>query len=205
LAGRKLIEAYRGKEKAVVTVPLLTDAEGRKMSKSDGTGIPLGTGANDMYGKIMSLPDSFVSNMFIQCTDVDAEFIAAMHTELSQGANPMLYKKQLALDIVSRFYTSEEGVQAQLNFESTVQKDQMPEEIPEWTLSAGLYEIGELLFISGLVDSKSDSKRMVQQGAVVLYDDGTESKITDSHTFVQAKDGLVLRVGKRRYVRLRTS
>lgn len=205
LAGRKLIEAYTGKEKIVLTVPLLTDASGKKMSTSDGSGIPLNTTAEDMFGKIMSLPDGFIIGMFVQCTEVPSDEIESIAKSLDIGENPIDYKKKLALNIVSRFYGDESGKEAQKAFESVVQGDQLPEDIQEWTLDSGLYEVTELLFNIGLVESKSDGKRMVQQNAVSLYEDNEEKKVTDPRTFIEVKDGMIVRVGKRRFIKLKTN
>ncbi len=204
LAGRKLIEAYTGKEKAVLTVPLLTDASGKKMSKSDGTGIPLDTTAEDMFGKIMSLPDSFIVNMFVQCTDMSTEEIFEVKGAIESGENPIDYKKRLALNIVSRFYGDEAGVDAQQRFLSVVQNQELPHDIPEWTIDPGLYEISDLIFIVGLVESKSDARRMVQQGAVSLYEQDKEQRVMDPRTFIEVKNKMILRVGKRRYIQLLT-
>jgi len=203
LAGRKLVEAYNGKEKIVLTVPLLTDASGKKMSTSDGSGIALNATATDMFGKIMSLPDDFILGMFVQCTEVADEGIAVIKMALDTGANPMGYKKQLALDIVSRFHGDEAGNEAQNNFESTVQNDELPDDMPEWKMDAGLQEISELIFSVGLVESKGDAKRMIQQNAVSIYENGEEKKIPDPRTFVEVKDGMIIRVGKRRFIKLK--
>jgi len=202
LAGRKLIEAYTGKEKCVLTVPLLTDASGKKMSTSDGSGIPLNTTAEDMFGKIMSLPDDFIVGMFIQCTEVLEDRIKEIEQALQRGENPIAYKKQLALNIVSRFYGEDLAKSAQGAFESVVQGDELPEDIQEWTVDAGVYEITDLVFNAGLVDSKSDAKRMVQQNAVSLYENNEEKRISDPRTFIEAKNGMIIRVGKRRFIKI---
>jgi len=203
LAGRKLLDVYSHKEKVVLTVPLLTDEHGRKMSKSDGTGIPLGTGAEDMYGKIMSLPDSFIIPLFIQCTTVDLDVIDSIRHSIQEGQNPMMYKKQLAFDIVSRFYGLDMARSAETAFESVVQHDLLPLNIPDVTVQGGVYDSIDIVFMSGLVDSKSEARRMLQQHAVSVYVDGVEQRLLDPHSVIHVVNGMVVRVGKRRFVRLR--
>jgi tyrosyl-tRNA synthetase len=203
LAGRKLEEEYIGKEKFVLVTPLITDKEGRKMGKSEGNAIPIRSTPQDMYGVVMSLPDDFIQSLFIQCTDVPMDEILSMLQHIERGANPMDYKKKLAYELVRIFHSEEEAQGAQKFFESTVQNDQLPEDIPEWSIDAGLYELVELLSQIGIIDSKSEAKRLSTQGWVVVIENGEEKKITDPRTYIQVKDNMVIRAGKRRYIRLR--
>jgi tyrosyl-tRNA synthetase len=202
LAGRKLIESYIGKEKCVLTVPLITDAQGRKMGKSEGNAIPLVGTAEDMFGRVMSLPDHFIESLFIQCTDVDEERVEELLKAIESGENPMKYKKELASEIVSIFHGPESAQEAQLYFEKTVQKQELPTDIPEWTVKPGIIEVTDLLMDTGMVESKGEAKRLVVQGAVSYFMNDAETTITDPHTHVELKENLVLRVGKRRFVKI---
>jgi tyrosyl-tRNA synthetase len=203
LAGRKLIENYLHKEKAVITNPLLTDSHGRKMSKSDGTGIPLNLTPNDLFGKIMSLPDDFIVNMMIMCTEWEMETINEVRSAIAKGENPLSYKKKLAFELTRRFHSENDAELAQENFESTVQHDELPVEIPEWIIEPGLYEITDLLLDTGLVTSKGEARRLVTQGGVTVLHDSDEKRIDDVHTLVEAKSGLIIKVGKRRFLQLK--
>jgi tyrosyl-tRNA synthetase len=203
LAGRKLLEEYKGKEKFVVTCPLITDKEGRKMGKSEGNAIPIRSKPEEIYAITMSLPDEFIDKLFIQCTDVSLDDIAEMNKKIAAGENPMAFKKQLAYELVKIFHSEDDAKRAQGAFESVVQHDELPDDIPEWKVEPGLTEITDLVYMTGLVDSKSDAKRMVKQGAVSLLDGISEKKIDEPNTLVELKDNLIVRVGKRRYIRLR--
>ncbi len=202
LAGRKLIEQYSHKEKAVVTNPLITDSQGKKMSTSDGTGISLNVSSIDLYGKVMSLPDDFILNLFIMCTELETEKIDSIRDAMEKGENPLTYKKQLAYELTRRFHSEDAAKEAQSFFESTVQHDELPTDIPEWIVEPGLYEITDLLMDTGLVTSKSEAKRMVFQGGVTLLHDIEEKRIDDVHTLVEVKNGMIIKLGKRRFLKL---
>ncbi len=203
LAGRKLIDNYLHKEKAVVVTPLIVNTNGKKMSTSDGTGVPLGIPAQDFYGKIMSLPDTFILPLFTMCSEVPLEKIDEIKRNIDSGANPVDYKKQLAFELAQRFYSESEATHAQEHFESTVQNDELPEDIPEWTIDPGLYGITDLLQDTGLVTSKGEARRLILQGGVTLLQNEEEKRITDVHTLVEAKSGLIIKVGKRRFLTLK--
>lgn len=203
LAGRKLIENYIHKEKCVVVTPLIVNSNGKKMSTSDGTGVPLNVSANDFYGKVMSLPDNFIVTLFQMCTEWSDEQVFEVRKSLDAGDNPVIFKKQLAYELASRFYSKDQADIAQKYFESTVQNNELPIDIPHWIIEPGLYGITDLLLDTGLVTSKGEARRLVMQGGVTLLHDEVEKRIEDVHTLVEAKDDMVLKVGKRRFLKLR--
>lgn len=203
LAGRKLIEQYKGKEKGVVTVPLITDNNGKKMGKSEGNAIPLNLAPADMFGRVMSLSDGFLYNMFLLCTDTPVAEIDEMLVDLSIGANPMVYKKKLAYLITETFHGSDAARQAQHEFESTVQGDALPEDIPEVLVNEQHAVIRDLLVELKLCASNGEAKRMIEENAVSVYSNSEERRITNSKEELELMDGLVIRVGKRRFVRVR--
>jgi tyrosyl-tRNA synthetase len=145
LAGRKLVEQYLNKDKFVVTVPLLTDESGRKTSTSDGTGISLNLGPNDLYAKVMSLPDGFVKNLYYLCTDVSIVVLDEMMADISRGQNPMVYKKRLAHMLTGMFHGRTAADSAEEFFTKTVQEHELPEDIPEWLTQDRQLEARELL------------------------------------------------------------
>ncbi|MDE2590093.1 MAG: tyrosine--tRNA ligase, partial [Patescibacteria group bacterium] len=100
LAGRKLVREIQNREKFVMTTPLLTDSEGRKIGKTEGNVIALTDKPEDLFGKIMSLPDDVVLKGFEYLTDVSLEKLSEIELALSSGENPINFKKQLAFDLV---------------------------------------------------------------------------------------------------------
>lgn len=202
LAGRKLLEQYRGKEKVVVSVPLLTDNNGKKMGKSDGNAVYLDLPPNDMYGSIMALSDGFLEGMFLLATDVEIEEIEKMMAEISRGANPMNYKKRLAFTITRMLHGEDLANDAQHAFESVVQGDALPEDIPVVSIKEDTLMLRDLLVILKLVSSNGEAKRLIEERAVSIFVDGIEKKLEDPKTIIEILTGIVVKVGKRRYAKI---
>lgn len=203
LTGRALLKDYKGKEKIVVSVPLLTDESGKKTSTSDGTGVSLDLSPNDLYGKVMSLPDSFLGNMYILCTDMPMEEIDQILHNLSKGANPMPIKKNLAKLITQNFHGQQAAALAQMAFENTVQGGALPEEIPEIEVPQKRAMIRDLLVEIGLCSSNAEAKRMVEENAVSVYINNEERKVTNPKEELELLNGMIVRVGKRRLVKIK--
>jgi len=185
----------------VFLVPLLVGTDGlKKMSKSLENYIGVDEPPQQMFGKVMSIPDPLILQYFELLTDVpDEEMLELKRAMESGGVNPMELKKRLAREIVSRFHSPEAGAEAELAFERVFQRRELPEEISEFVLPRENVPLGmaSLIVQAGLASSRSEAKRLIIQGAVEL--DG--HRVTnDSWPF---HEGSVLRVGKRRFVRLR--
>ena len=195
LAGRQLVAAMQGGEKFVLTTPLLTDSQGRKIGKPEGNIIALMDPANELFGKIMSLSDDIIIKAFEYLTDVPMEEI----TEMEEADNPMVNKKKLALAIVSQLHAESDAQKAQEHFKKTVQGQETPEDIPVYRYT-GQTEVNilDLLTGSGLVKSKSEARRLVEQGGVEI--DG--ETINNLQLTVNVKDGMILKAGKRKFVKL---
>jgi len=196
LAGRTLVKAYQNREKIVVTTTLLENpVTGEKlMSKSLGTGIGLDEDPNNMYGKTMALPDEAVIQCFIDCTYLSLDEIESIKKELADGANPRDIKMRLAKEIVTMYHDSDSASKAEEYFVTAFQKKETPDDIEELKTEAGI-KIVDLLTEKGIVKSKSDFRRLVDEGAVTLEGE----KITDANATVSAG---VLKVGKKRFVKL---
>ncbi|TAK35321.1 MAG: tyrosine--tRNA ligase [Chloroflexota bacterium] len=199
LAGRTLLQVLKGKEKFVITMPLLEGTDGRKMSKSFGNVIGVSDPPSDMYGRVMSLKDELIIKYFELCTNVPDAEIAAMRAQLEAGVNPMLLKKRLARQIVTEFHSAEDAAAAERDFERVVQAREVPEEIPEVRLdSLRDLTMVDLVLACALAPSRSAARRLVEQGGVEI--DGT--RITDPRAPAQVRNGSIVRGGKRKYVRI---
>ncbi|GIW60880.1 MAG: tyrosine--tRNA ligase [Patescibacteria group bacterium] len=205
LAGRKLVEQYLNKDKFVITVPLLTDENGRKTSTSDGTGVSLNLAPNDLYAKVMSLPDGFLKNLYYLCTDVSVVAIDEMMADISRGQNPMIYKKRLAHLLTKMFHGQTAANSAEEFFAKTVQGHELPEDIPEWLAQDQQLEARELLLRAGMVSSYAEAKRMIEEGAVGLYPRGVkeEQRVDSAKEVIGLEDGMIIRLGKRKYLRVK--
>lgn len=194
LCGRTLQKRMNSKEKFVMTTPLLADKSGRKIGKTEGNAIALDDKPEDLFGKIMSLPDEVVGKCFECLTTLPFDQVEEVNTEIEN--NPLQAKKKLARQIVSELNDDEAGLRAQEAWENTFQKGEIPEEMTEVEMSDGF---AESLVKSGVVSSKSDYRRLLEEGAIMNLD--TEEKITDPK--FEPPSGTRLRIGKKRFVKIK--
>ncbi len=200
LAGRKLVRAYLRKEKFVMTVPLLTDAKGTKIGKTEGNVIGITDAPNDFYGKVMSLGDEAIVNSFTLLTDLPLPEIEEMKLALDRGENPLIFKKKLAFELTKQFNNADLALNAQKNFETTIQKRELGDQINEFpisSLTSSTLPILELLTQTKLASSKSEARRLVEQGAVEI----DQTVVDMVQTNVILKSGMTIRVGKKRFLR----
>ncbi|MFQ5661679.1 MAG: tyrosine--tRNA ligase [Candidatus Paceibacteria bacterium] len=194
--GRMYQEKFDQEPQAIMTLPILVGTDGKnKMSKSLDNYIGITDEPNDMFGKVMSIPDDVIVDYFKLATDVSADEIEKIKSELESGANPKDIKMQLAGEIVT-IYHGENGAQkAKENFENTFSSGGVPEDAQEVSVESGveLYDA-----VSSLVESKSELRRLVESGAVTEV--GGE-KITDINFKIQ-KD-VTLKIGKRRFLKIK--
>jgi tyrosyl-tRNA synthetase len=197
VAGRKLQEALGQKPLVGVICGILPGTDGvQRMSKSIGNVIPINTTASDMYGKIMSIPDAVMGKFARLATRWTPAEIEAMENELTSGSlHPRDAKMRLACEIASIFYGDMEAKIAEEAFVNLFQKKDVPDEMPEFTLEPG-QTVLDVLLAAGLVASKSEGRRMVEQKGVRI--DGVALEKFDA-SFPHPG---VLQVGKRRFVRV---
>ena len=196
LMGRPLQERYGQEPQVVLTMPLLEGTDGlQKMSKSLGNAIGITEPPEQIYGKLMSIPDALMIRYYELLTDEDLSAVKEMH--------PMEAKQRLARLLVKQFHGEPAAQAAQEHFTQVFRKRETPEEIKEFKVPASLIKQGkvsliDLLAESKLAPSRAEAKRLVQQGAVDL--DGT--RLTDPQVPVSPKSGAVLKVGKRQFLKL---
>ncbi len=199
-AGRTLQKDLRNKESFVITTEFLTGTDGRKMSKSWGNAIWLNDDSSNMYGKIMSIKDDLIVEYFTLATAIPMEEVEKVKQELESGTNPIELKKRLAYEIVRELNSQDEAAEAQRSFEQTVQKGELPENIPTFEMDKNdSIEISEFLVKAGLSTSKSEAKRLVEQGGVQF----NSETITNPGHVIIPEDSAVVKAGKRNYVRIK--
>ena len=200
LAGRTLVRVLQDRDKFVLTTPLLEGTDGRKMSKSYGNVIGVASPPYEMYGKIMSLKDDLIARYFELLTDVPERRLEEMARQMAEGTvNPMDQKKQLAFALVTEFHSAEAAREAQERFAREIQRHEVPVEIPEVKLPrGGDWSIIDLLVQLKLATSKSDAKRLVEQGSVSI--DG--QKIVDPRANVAIQIGMVVRGRRRQFAKI---
>ncbi|MEK9178823.1 MAG: tyrosine--tRNA ligase, partial [Patescibacteria group bacterium] len=131
LAGRKLVREMQGRDKFVMTTPLLTDSQGNKIGKTEGNVIAFTDKPSDLYRKIMALGDDVIVKGFEYLTDVSMEEVKEIEQKLEKGENPILYKKKLAFEVTKQLNNEGDARKAEEEFERVVQKGELPSEVAE--------------------------------------------------------------------------
>ena len=199
LAGRKLQQSFGQKPQVCITLPILVGTDGKmRMSKSIGNYVGIDEPPEDKYGKTMSIPDYAMRNWFELATRWTPEQINELLGTVERGElHPMEAKKKLAWEIVSMFDGDEAADGAAAHFSRVHQQRKLPQDMPSRVLT-GPTNVVTIIHDAGFAPSKSQARRLVQQGAVRL--DG--ERITSIETEIEVQGEKVLQVGKRRFLRL---
>ena len=196
LVGRDIMREYGLEPQVVLTTPLLEGLDGvEKMSKSLGNYIGVTESPEEMFGKVMSLSDALMWKYYELLTDLSLRDIET----LKATGQPMEAKMDLARRIVADFHSQAAAEEATRHFDSVIRKKEMPDEIPEKAFPPGDYPLSALLLGSELASSRTEAKRLIEQSAVSMNGRRAESDDTVS---LPASSGLVLKVGKRKFVRI---
>lgn len=187
LMGRDLMHKMKKKNKFVITTPLIVDNDGNKLGKSTGNAIALTSSPQEIFSSVMNFPDSTIIKALEYLTDVKIDKIKEIENEIKNGTNPIQFKKLLAFEIVKQLDGEKKAIDAQQNFENTIQKGQIPEE-----LNIKVKEnISVIAAVSTLVKSSSQAKRLLGEGAIEI--DGQIAKDGKANL----KKGQVLKIGKK--------
>jgi len=196
MAGRKVMSAMGKQPNIAITVEILPGTDGEvKMSKSLGNHIPISTTADDMYGKIMSIPDKAMPHYFRLVTRWTPLEVETLEKQIKEGkVHPRDAKMKLAFEVTDAFYGTEQATQAQNDFVQKFQKKEMPVDMPDFPITNG-QSLLDVIVATQIVTSKSQAKRLFEQGGVSL--DGETVKDWAS----VAQPG-ILQVGKRNFLKL---
>ena len=203
LVGRELQQMRDMKPQQCFIMPLLPGTDGvQKMSKSLGNYIGIDEAPQEIFGKVMSIPDSMILPYFDWLTDTPTTEIKEIEKSLNtMSVNPIELKKTVAYRLVSDFHDSKSAALAQDFFEKTVQGGEVPNDIPEYTVPSGgdasNLKLSNLLVDSGLTASNGEARRLIEQGAVRI----NEIAITKNENIADLDKG-ILRAGRRRYLKL---
>jgi tyrosyl-tRNA synthetase len=217
LVARDLQEMMGQRPQQCFLVPLLVGTDGKmKMSKSLGNYIALEDPPQEMYGKVMSLPDDVMMDYYELVTDVPDKEVAEIGEDLrTRAQNPMELKMRLAREIVEQFHGDEAAQSAEEHFTRVFRERELPEEPETCSLSfsdalrrygtysmetarriEGAVRLARLLWDVGAVESTSEARRLISQGAVEV------NGKPHTETFVILEDSMIIRVGKRRFLRI---
>uniref|UniRef100_A0A7C5Z364 Tyrosine--tRNA ligase n=1 Tax=candidate division CPR3 bacterium TaxID=2268181 RepID=A0A7C5Z364_UNCC3 len=195
LIGRELINKLLKKEKFVITVPLLTGLDGRKMSKSYFNTIPIRDLPNDMFAKVMSVKDSLIPEYFELATNVEENLISEVKADISNGKNQFEWKKRLAFEVVKRYHGEKSAKKAEIWFVNTIQNKQFPSDAKRVYISKKSLNIIDLLTSIGAVSTKSEAKRIVTQGGV----DINGNQVKDKNEIIKIGKDIKVKVGKHKF------
>jgi tyrosyl-tRNA synthetase len=200
LVGRELQREFGQEPQVVMTLPLLVGLDGvQKMSKSYGNYVGITESPREMFGKLMSIPDSLITNYYTLCTDRSAADIRALERRLVAGENPRDIKAELAREVIALYHSPGAAGEAAAEFDRIFREKQVPDQMPDYRVPAAGAGIVDIIVGAGLLPSKSEARRKLAEGAVYL---GT-GRVTDATLTVRVTaEPLVLKVGKRRFLRL---
>ena len=198
LVGRDLQKEYDQEPQCVLTLPLLEGTDGQdKMSKSYGNDIGLTDSPQEMYGKTMSITDEMIVKYFRLAADASDEVLVKIESNLNDSSyNPRDAKRLLARSLVELYYDSDSALKAEDHFDEVIVNKSIPDDIPEFQIE---YEISlvDAVFLSKVVASKSEVRRLVKQGAVSV-----DGKKIDDASF-SLRSGQVIKIGKRRFLKIK--
>lgn len=197
MVGRDLQREYSQAPQIVLTTPLLEGLDGvNKMSKSLNNYIGIDESPNEMFGKVMSISDDLMWRYYELMTDVTPTEIEKMK---SGDENPRNLKVNLAKLIIKDFHSTEVAEKAEADFIARFVKKEIPDEIEETQMTAGIYNLADLLVKSDLAASKGEAKRLIEQGGVKL----NAEKISYAKAEIDLKDDLLIQVGKRKFLKIK--
>lgn len=201
LVGRDVQAAYGQEKQDLVLFDYLTGTDGKqKMSKSIGNTIAIDDTANDMYGKVMSIPDKLIVQYFTLATDTPPEELTTIQAELKKKkTSPRDTKAKLARAIVALYHGATAATEAEFEFTHVHRQKGQPSDMPTIEIRGGEHPILNLLINNKLASSRSEARRLVEQGGVKI----DRRVISDWSESVVVVDGAVLQVGKRKFVKLK--
>jgi tyrosyl-tRNA synthetase len=189
LVGRDIQKDFGLTQQVVITMPLLEGTDGaQKMSKSFGNYIGINESANDIFGKIMSIPDELMIKYYELLTDEDIDKVENMH--------PRLAKLNLAEELVSQYYSKRQAQQSRKEFERVFSQKGLPQNMAHYRLAPEKNNIIDIMVNSGLVDTRNEARRLISQGGVYL----NNTRIIKEDYNIDEEG--IIKLGKRRFLRL---
>lgn len=201
LVGRDIQREYGLEPQVILTMPLLIGTDGvEKMSKSYNNYIGLHDSPSEIYGKTLSIPDTLIYNYFELASDISSDELLSIKNKLEdKSVNPRDLKRLLARTLVRMYHTESAAVEAETEFDKIFIKKEIPDNIPEMTISKNKMNIIELLITTNSAPTRSEARRLVIQGGVTL----NSEVIKDLNYEIELKNDTILKVGKRKFLKLK--
>ena len=200
LVGRTLQKDYNMSPQCIITMPIIEGLDGKeKMSKSNNNYIALTDGPDEIFGKTMSIPDSLIAKYFQYCTHASADELDIINEKLGNlSCNPRDLKHDLAFKLVEIYHSVDEATKAKENFVNVFSKDKIPDNVDEYIIQNNKESLISIMINSKMVISKSEARRLINQGAVRL----DSNKVSDPFLVIQSNKSLMLKVGKRKFLKI---
>lgn len=201
LVGRDIQREFGLEPQVILTMPLLVGTDGvEKMSKSLDNYIGISDSPQQIYGRTLSIPDNLIHTYYVLTTDVSEERLEEINNQLNDPSiNPRDLKRELARTLVKMYHNAETAKTAEEEFDRIFINKGLPDELPEFKINAAKeINILELIVLVNFAPSKGEARRLVTQGGVSI--DG--EKINDPLQKIKIKSNMVLKVGKRKFVKL---
>jgi tyrosyl-tRNA synthetase len=199
LVGRDLMQKMKSKEKFVMTLPMILGTDGKPMSKSSGNCIWLDDEPNEMYGKIMSIPDEIIIPYFKTLTDIPEEKIFEYEENIKNGTvNPVELKKKLAIKIVEMYHGKKSSLNASEEFNRIFCQNEMPSEMPKIEIKEEKINILELLVKTKITSSRAEARRLIEQGGVKINGEIQN----DWKKEIKTEKEMIIQAGKRKFVKI---
>ena len=201
LMGRNLQREFEQEPQVVITTPLLEGLDGvNKMSKSLNNYIGIDESPNDMFGKVMSISDDLMWRYYELLTDLSPAAIDGLKSKVTGGENPRNIKVALAKLIIADFHSQADADAAEDEFNRRFVQKEVPDDIPEVAVAGQVYKLADLVVASGLVTSKGEARRLIEQGGVKINGEKAGSAAVEID--MAAETSLVLQVGKLKFAKL---
>jgi len=200
LVGRDIQKRYGKEQQVVITMPLLVGTDGyEKMSKSLDNAIGISDEPKDIFGKTMSIPDTLIYDYFELCTRVDKKELQSIKETLEdKNNNPRDLKRRLGIELVKQYYDEKIATKTIEEFDEIFIKKGIPDEIPEMNFDQEKMKLIEIMTKGNLAESNSNARRLIEQGAVSI----DSKKITDVNSEIDIINGMIFKVGKRKFLKL---
>lgn len=194
LAGRKLVKQILNKEKIIITTKLLEDPVTKKkiMNKSEGRYISMNDSAQDMYGKVMAIPDSSIISLYEYVTEVPIQRVKEAEKRIQ--SEPKIVKEEVALAIVTMYHGEKSAIKAQEEWDKVFSKGEIPSEMEE---VKGKGILMQTTVVAGIIPSNSEFKRLIDQGAIKINNEIVKD------WQVKDRPGDIVQIGPRRFVKIK--
>ncbi len=199
LVGRSIQREFGKEAQVIITMPILPGTDGiEKMSKSLDNYIGISDSPREMFGKTLSIPDKLMYDFFLLATNIPNSKLPALKTEIAN--NPRDTKRRLAREIVTLYHSKDAAQASEEEFDRIFVKKDVPDEIEEliYGTKDSLVNILQLLTDTKLVPSKGEARRLIEQGGVSINNE----KITDTKSEIQLNDPMIVKVGKRKFLKV---